>query len=116
MAASTRIPKQLIWIVAIICVLPFLFHLSGVDWGTSAQSFDMASASRMTEDQRLDAMFFRLSGAFTHTMLEWSAFCAAIFTVLLAFIHFSISRVGSRVRGEHETFSFFACKPLSVCG
>ena len=46
----------------------------------------------MTEDQRLDAMFFRLSGGFTHTILEWSAFSVALFTVRLSFIHFSIKR------------------------
>ena len=92
MTAGARMPKQLTWIVAVICVLPFLLHLSGVDWGTSAEPFDSASAPNMTEDQRLDAIFFRLSGVFTHTILEWSAFSVALFTVRLSFIHFSIKR------------------------
>ncbi len=30
-----------------------------------------------------------LAGGFAHTILEWSAFCTAIFTVSLAFVHYS---------------------------
>jgi signal transduction histidine kinase len=33
-----------------------------------------------------------LKGSFTHTLLEWSAFCTAIFSVFLAFIHFNVTR------------------------
>ncbi|MHC5721002.1 MAG: hypothetical protein ACYTX0_55520, partial [Nostoc sp.] len=31
-----------------------------------------------------------LEGSFVHTILEWSAVCTAIFTVILAFAHFYI--------------------------
>ncbi len=37
-------------------------------------------------------MFYTLAGSFTHTLLEWSAFLAALFTVFLAFMHFSMKR------------------------
>ncbi len=40
----------------------------------------------------VDSLHLTLSGSFTHTILEWSAFCIAIFTVMLAFVHFDINR------------------------
>ena len=75
-----------------ICALPFILNLLGVDFGSSKKSFDLALASQMTGPQVVDSMFYRLTGAFTHTLLEKSAFLVAIFTVFLAFIHFSIKR------------------------
>ena len=42
--------------------------------------------------QRAHAAYESLAAAFVHTILEWSAVCIAIFTVFLAFIHFSLKR------------------------
>ena len=46
----------------------------------------------MAGGARVDSLFTSLSGAFTHTILEWSAFTAAIFTVFLAFNHYRITK------------------------
>ncbi|MBV6625637.1 MAG: GHKL domain-containing protein [Rivularia sp. (in: Bacteria)] len=35
-------------------------------------------------------MYRSLAGSFVHTILEWSAFCAAIFTVIFSLAHFKI--------------------------
>jgi len=37
-------------------------------------------------------MHYTLSGSFTHTILEWSAFCTAIFTVTLSLVYFYLMR------------------------
>ena len=87
-----RMPRWLVWGVMLICVLPFLLNLLGVDFGSSSRPLDSAPAASIENNQGLDPLFYRLSGAFTHTLLEWSAFCTAIFTVLLAFSHFHIKR------------------------
>jgi len=93
---KTQMPKQLSWVIIAVCVLPFLLNLLGVDFGTPGKPLDLASTHDMVEHERTDAVFHKLSGAFTHTILEWSAFCTAIFTVLLAFVHF-------RIRGDVTT-------------
>ncbi|NQY09852.1 MAG: GHKL domain-containing protein [Flavobacteriales bacterium] len=75
-----------------ICVLPILLNLVGVDFGSSFVPFEVEGVGDLTTPQLLDNMFYRLTGAFTHTILEWSAFSTALFTVLLAFVHFSITK------------------------
>lgn len=82
-----RIPVQLVWAVVVICVLPSLLNLLGVDFGSPSETFDV-SLSNTTKDKVIDVMHHTLSGSFTHTILEWSAFCTAIFTVILSLIHF----------------------------
>lgn len=47
----------------------------------------------MPNSEAVDVLHHSLSGSFLHTILEWSAFCAAIFTVFLAFVHFRIRGV-----------------------
>ena len=96
MAASDsfgrRVPNQLIGAVVVICLTPGILHLLGVDFATAIDSLDAGRAGAMSSQQFEDAVFGRLAGAFTHTILEWTAFCTAFFTVVLAFIHFSIKR------------------------
>lgn len=83
----THTPNVLIGLVIAVCVLPFLLNLLGFDFGSRSQSAE-ESADHLGH---IDAQFHRLSGAFTHTILEWTAFCAAIFTVILAFSHYRIT-------------------------
>ncbi len=71
------------------CSLPFLLNLCGFDFAAGKGAYgpgnELAAAG-------IDAVYQQLGGAFWHTILEWSAFCAAIFTVVLAFVHFKIKR------------------------
>jgi PAS domain S-box-containing protein len=86
----THAPKLLIWVIVGISVSPFLLQLCGINFASSAPPFDAAllSASASAPSQAIAAMHRSLAGSFTHTILEWSAFCAAFFTVVLAFVHF----------------------------
>ena len=87
---ENRMPKEFTWLIVAISILPIILNLFGVDFGSRGISFSWSDIEGMAFPEKLDAMFFRLSGAFSHTLLEWSAFCAAIFTAILAFIHFRI--------------------------
>ncbi|MFQ6048031.1 MAG: PAS domain S-box protein, partial [Phycisphaerae bacterium] len=89
---QSKIPKQFIWAVVAICALPTLLNLLGLDFGSAQPSLDLRAASRMAPNELVDALHHSLAGSFTHTLLEWSAFCTAIFTVILAFVHFKIKR------------------------
>ena len=89
---ESTLPKQFIWAVVAICVLPFLLNLFGVDFGSKETPFPWTEASRMSANEKIEAIFHSFKGAFTHSLLEWSAFCTAIFTVILAFAHFRIKQ------------------------
>ena len=39
-----------------------------------------------------DTLHQALAGSFTHTLLEWTAFCVALLTAFLALLHFRIRR------------------------
>lgn len=84
---KTRIPVQMVWAVVFLCVLPSLLNLLGVDFGSASQNLD-ALLPNSTTSKTIDLMHYSLSGSFTHTILEWSAFSTAIFTVFFSFIHF----------------------------
>ncbi|MGI9287505.1 MAG: sensor histidine kinase [Pseudomonadales bacterium] len=85
-----KIPIPIIAAVGGICVLPYLLMLTGVDFGSDPRPFDVSATADSTPGEVTDVMFYSLSGAFTHTLLEWSAVCAAIFTVWLAFCHYKL--------------------------
>ena len=87
-----KIPASLFWGVCGFCLLPFMLQLAGVDFSTQGPTPVWNSLPEMPSAVRNDALFYSLSGAFTHTIFEWSAFMAALFTVFLAFNHYSITR------------------------
>lgn len=91
-AATLKMPPYFIYLVIMICAAPFILSLFGLSFASTATHFDLNAAAEWPKHQQLDAFFYRLSGAFTHTLLEWTAFCAAIFTVALAFSHYVMSK------------------------
>ncbi len=92
MRTTTTIPTQVVLAVFVICVLPFLLNLLGVDFGSHGREFNAYDALKMNNGKVIDAMHYTLSGSFTHTILEWSAFCTAVFSVTLSFIYFYFKR------------------------
>lgn len=81
------------WLVGIllVCITPFLLNLFGVDFGARGQPMDPHWAMDKPGHIIVDAQFKALSGAFIHTILEWSALCMAAFVVFLAFSHYKIT-------------------------
>ncbi len=79
---------QFVWAVVVICVLPSLLNLLGVDFGSPSQTFHVSDALNKTQGEAIDVIHYTLSGSFTHTILEWSAFCTAIFIVIFSLIQF----------------------------
>jgi len=84
--------KTVLWVVLAISVAPFLLNLLGLDLQSPKEPFPYDQVQEMSPDALANAHFHTLHGAFTHTILEWSALCAAVFTVILAFTHFNIKR------------------------
>lgn len=86
------IAGKIIFAVIAMCTLPLGLQLMGIDFGSHSKSFPMATVATLPAHLQVDHMFFRLSGAFSHTILEWSAFMTAFLTALLALAHFKIKR------------------------
>ncbi|VAX20963.1 Serine/threonine protein kinase PrkC, regulator of stationary phase [hydrothermal vent metagenome] len=89
---NQKLPAQVIWAIVAICLAPVTLNFLGFDFGANKNSVDLADVIINSPGRVTDAMFSKLAGAFTHTILEWTAFCAAIFTVLLALAHLKIKR------------------------
>jgi PAS domain S-box-containing protein len=87
-----KLPSFVLRTVVLISIAPFTLNLLGYDFGNQKIPFDLSVAPEMQPNEVIDGMFHTLSGAFTHTILEWSAFSAAIFTVLLAFMFYGIKK------------------------
>ncbi|MBL4689125.1 MAG: hypothetical protein JKY37_31320 [Nannocystaceae bacterium] len=86
-----RARTAVIAVVVAVCALPSVLCLFGFDFGSSGTGLG-AEAGVQTEAGTTEAMFGALSGSFTHTILEWTAASLALFTVILAFVHFRIKR------------------------
>jgi signal transduction histidine kinase len=86
------LPPIVIYIVFATCILPFFLNLIGVDFGSEQPSLDASLLTHANPKELVDTLHRSLGGSFTHTILEWSAFCAAIFTVVLAFAYYRIQQ------------------------
>ena len=77
--------------LALLCGLPFLLTVVfGLDFGNYGHLHKVFIDGQISTPN-IDEYFYRLSGAFTHALLEWSAFFAALFTAILAFSHYRIT-------------------------
>ncbi|MDQ7016445.1 MAG: ATP-binding protein [Gammaproteobacteria bacterium] len=86
-----RMPTGFVLGVVIVCLSPFVLTLLGFDFGNHTQELVWSELPQLTATEQTNVLFYRLPGAFTHALLEWTAFCAALFTVLLAFSQFRMS-------------------------
>jgi diguanylate cyclase (GGDEF)-like protein/PAS domain S-box-containing protein len=85
-AEASFLPRFFIWAVAVACALPLLLVLVGPAPGVPAVVGEVPAAAEM-----VDAMHEAMAGSLVHALLEWSAFCAALLTAILAYIHFRIT-------------------------
>ncbi len=85
-------PFYLLFFAVGISILPYILNLIGFDFASAKIPFQGEATAGMSPIQIVDGMFRTLTGAFLHTILEWSAFSAAFFTVILSFAHFAIKR------------------------
>jgi len=80
---AVRIPDIVVYLIIFTCIAPFGLNQLGFDFGQKITHLEPALT--------IDQVFYQMNGAFTHTLLEWTAFSVAIFTVILAFSHFKIT-------------------------
>jgi len=81
---GTQISKRSIAAVVFVCLMPSLLNLFGPDFGFSKSGMDASSVPQMAD-------YTPLVGSL-YTILDWSAFCVAMFVGILCLIHFKIKR------------------------
>lgn len=88
---SVTIPKSIVWTIIGLSITPLIMTLFGIDFGNTPYPFDTTTLSGPDSQNPTETAFHHLAGSFTHTLLEWSAFCIAIFTVSLALNNYSVT-------------------------
>ncbi|MEM9555891.1 MAG: ATP-binding protein [Acidobacteriota bacterium] len=78
------LPRSATVLLVGLCALPLVLRWIGLDLGSPHPPDDFAVVTGV------DALHRALAGAFVHTMLEWSAFLVAFFTVVVAFTHYRV--------------------------
>ncbi len=81
-----KLPVKLFILVFLFCIIPFVLNKLGIDFSSTAIPLPESRSIL------LDDLFYKLSGAFTHTILEWSAFSVAIIIAVLGIVHFRVSK------------------------
>lgn len=88
----SRFPRSAVWTVFLICALPPVLNACGVDFGTQTAppSPDDPFTGRTLSQEDLEWRSMR--GAFVYTLLEWTAFCVALVTVVFSVVHYILVR------------------------
>jgi PAS domain S-box-containing protein len=89
-----RFLKAFSYVVAIICALPYGLNLAGFDFSSEVHGFHVKEIATwgISRGALVDEMFYTLTGALEHGLLEWSAVSVAALTILLAFSQFAINK------------------------
>ncbi|MCJ8345258.1 response regulator [bacterium] len=83
-----RLPLYIIIVTIFICITPLILNLLGIDFSSNASKIHAESLLTLPHSQFVDAIFYNLTGAFTHALLGSSAFSIALFCFLLTLIHY----------------------------
>ncbi len=85
------------WVIGLVafCLLPLLAMVLGVDFSSGTPPLDPDAVVTQSASQLKESGFDALRGSFTHTILEWTAVCAAFFVALLAFVQYRLTREAS---------------------
>lgn len=87
---KTKLPLFVTIICIVVTIIPFLFNLIGVDFGSNRIPLE-ETKDILNKGGNVNNLFNALEGAFTHTLLEWSAFCCALFVAIMAISNFNIT-------------------------
>lgn len=85
---DAKLPLPFVWAVVIVCFLPTILNLCGVDFATRGEAVNSYGSIPLSDFLK----YLPVRGRLVHTILEWSAFCVALVTVVFAIMHFLIRR------------------------
>ncbi len=86
------LPRQLAIAVLLLTFLPFLLNRLRLDFSAVKPPASLTENSAFSDGQNNRRVRETIVGEHVHTLLEWSAVCVAMFTAVLAFAHYHITR------------------------
>ncbi|ADY28049.1 two-component sensor histidine kinase [Cellulophaga lytica] len=86
-----KFSKTLVVTLLVICIIPFILQLAGVNFGSINVVLDASGDKVVLDDASQNLILTHLRGTFTHLILEWTAICIAVSTAILAFIQYRIT-------------------------
>jgi signal transduction histidine kinase/DNA-binding response OmpR family regulator len=81
--------------LTLLCTLPLILMAAGVDFSSDAPPLTSGAVAGLSSAQLGEAAHQALRGSFTHTLLEWTAVCAAAFVGMLALVQHRLNRTSS---------------------
>lgn len=88
----SRFPRLAVWIVMLVCATPLVLNLAGVDFGTESAPPAPDALFSGESPGEVELAYWSLRGAFVYTLLEWTAFCVALVTVVFSIVSYSLMR------------------------
>ncbi|RME28792.1 MAG: hypothetical protein D6798_01530, partial [Deltaproteobacteria bacterium] len=83
-APVALLPRTITVPVVVLCALPVLLRLAGVDLGSAPPPREAGGLAVLSGDELVMAMHRALRGSFVHALLDWTAVILAVVTGLLA--------------------------------
>jgi hypothetical protein len=111
---------QFMGAVALLCAAPLLLMGLGVDFSSTEAPLSLSVPAGASSHTFKEAAYRALRGSFTHTILQWTAVCAAVFVGILGYVHYRLTRepslpvigVSLAYAGAMDAFDTFAAYRL----
>ena len=81
--------------LGLLCLAPAALALLGFDFGTGVVPVPADGLAGLSRGEVLEAVHLAARGGYTHTLLEWTAFCAAVFVCGLALAQHRLTQESS---------------------
>ncbi len=91
-SSKYKISENITWVVLSICILPVLFNLAGIDFGTLKRALKFDEVMQLTDIENKNVLREYFRGRFVHVILACCAITIAFLTMVLAFIDFKVKR------------------------
>ncbi|MBK6447043.1 MAG: PAS domain S-box protein [Bacteroidetes bacterium] len=91
-----RVPDKMVWLIGIICALPVLLNVIGIDFGFIGSKIDPYRITQLYQFEQETALQEILRGRYVHTIFVSISITISFLTILLAFIDY-------RIKGELST-------------
>lgn len=77
--------------LGVLCLIPLAMMALGFQFASFTDGLATGTVGAMTKGELSEHAFHALRGSYTHTLLEWTALCTAIFVCVLAFVQYKLS-------------------------
>ncbi|MBL0139091.1 MAG: hypothetical protein IPP86_11265 [Bacteroidetes bacterium] len=91
-----RVPDKIVWIIGLVCALPVLLNVTGVDFGFISSKIDPYKITELYQFEQQTYLQEILRGRYVHTIFVSISITISFLTILLAFIDY-------RIKGELST-------------